>query len=121
MAMMYLSMFVFISTVGLSLYKDEKDERAFIFDEAVVVILLYHMVCFTSFVSDPEVKSQVGFSMIVLSLVFMVLKLFPLFISQCKESILHYKNFIFRRKVKKLKADVKIMRSIIDRQQTTAS
>ena len=89
------------------------------------MILIYHMLCVTSFVKDAEVRSQVGFSMIILSLVFIVLKLFPLFISQCKESILYYKNFIFRRKVKKLKIekerDLQNMRNIIDKQQTTAS
>ena len=111
---MYLTMFVFISTVGPSLYKNEWDEKAFIFDESIVMILIYHMVCVTSFVKDAVVKNQVGFSMIILSLVFIVVKLLPLFIWQArkicrssKENLHKYKLF---RKKKELDRDMKKMK-----------
>ena len=37
------------------------DQRMDVFNEAKILILMYHMIIFTEFVDDPELKFQIGY------------------------------------------------------------
>jgi len=57
-----------ISVEGLiSAHKLPFDHRMFLINEFIILLLEYHMLCFTDFVYEPDTKFLIGYSMIVVT------------------------------------------------------
>ena len=55
------------------------DRRMDVFNEAKILILMYHMIIFTEFVDDPELKFKIGYVCTVSLLAGVLVNMFMLF------------------------------------------
>jgi hypothetical protein len=63
-------------TVGLmSPYSDRSANQIELFNETCVILINYHLICFTDFVLDLEKKDQVGYSLIAVTIFYIVVNL----------------------------------------------
>ena len=46
-----------------------------LFNEFIVLVINYHLLCFTDFLSDPDMREYVGYSMIVVTSVFLAINI----------------------------------------------
>ena len=56
-------------------FKDYTRRRMDLFNEFVVLVINYHLLCFTNFVADPVAREYLGYSMVVVTLLFIAINL----------------------------------------------
>ena len=56
-------------------FKDRVRGIIYLFNEFVVLVINYHLLCFTNFVSDPVGREYLGYSMVVVPLLFLSINL----------------------------------------------
>jgi len=65
---MIISTIIMASTEGsIKAHKSMVDHKVFMFNEMIVLMLIYHLICFTDFVYDPKTRDTVGYSMIFIT------------------------------------------------------
>jgi len=63
-------------------FSDKSQYRLHIFDELGVILLMYHLICYTDFVPEPETQFKVGWSMVAITALLIIpVNLFVLCVS----------------------------------------
>jgi hypothetical protein len=73
------------------IFGERSQTKLAIFNEAFIMVLLYHFMCFTPFVSDMPARIQIGFSFCILESLNLLVNLLIISGSVCKGLIFKFK------------------------------
>ena len=84
------------------------DDRLHVFDEVITMLVVYHLVCFTPFVSDLDVRYQMGYSIIGIICILLAVRLALIFSTSYQDlkksytaSMAHHKKNVQFKDIKK--------------------
>ena len=89
MLLMYLNQFYTMFILYTKTYNDKKTQRIETINEIIVLLTVYHFLCFTNFVADVDTRSGfVSYSMLGMTGLNMIVNLVPVIV----EMLQNYKQ-----------------------------
>lgn len=75
-----------------------------IFNEVVIVLTLYSVMCFSGFVTDALTEFNIGYVSCLLIVIHLVVNLSIMVVGSAKKLVLKLKRFFYQRKLRKQKS-----------------
>ena len=87
---MYINQFYMMFTMYNRIFSNKREQVLASLNEIIILLTIYHLFCFTDFVSDGETRSlAVGNSLLGMTAINLAVNLFPIVYDLIKQACLH--------------------------------
>jgi hypothetical protein len=81
-------------------FSKSADTRSRIYDEFFAFLILYHLICATSFVNDNQARARVGWSMIITTITILIVRIGGIFIQALEAPKEAFRVYWLKRQTK---------------------